>query len=49
MPFDENDPVNTPRDLNEKNPQVVQAMTDALAYLASKHVSPTAGSARTRS
>jgi acyl-homoserine-lactone acylase len=34
--------VNTPRDLDEKNPQVVQAMKDAIAYLASKHVSPTA-------
>ena len=42
VPFDPADPVNTPRDLNEKNPQVVQAMKDAIAYLASKHVSPTA-------
>src|ERR1700712_1487665 len=28
VPFDENDPVNTPRDLNEHDPQVVQAMKD---------------------
>ena len=38
MPFDENDPVNTPRDLDENNPQVVQAMKDAIAYLRSKNV-----------
>ncbi len=37
-PFDPNDPVNTPRDLNAANPQVVQAMSDALAYLQDKHV-----------
>ena len=29
VPFDPADPVNTPRDLNEANPQVVQAMKDA--------------------
>jgi acyl-homoserine-lactone acylase len=37
-PFDPNDPVNTPRDLNAANPLVVQAMRDALAYLQSKHI-----------
>ena len=38
VPFDENDPVNTPRDLDENNPQVIQAMKDAIAYLRSKNV-----------
>ena len=38
VPFNENDPVNTPRDLNETNPQVIQAMKDAIAYLRSKNI-----------
>jgi acyl-homoserine-lactone acylase len=38
VPFDANDPVNTPRDLDENNPQVIQAMKDAIAYLRSKNV-----------
>ena len=38
VPFDEADPVNTPRDLDETNPQVVQAMKDAIAYLRSKNI-----------
>jgi acyl-homoserine-lactone acylase len=33
VPFSAEDPVNTPRDLNVANPQVVQAMRDALAFL----------------
>ncbi len=33
VPFDPDDPVETPRDLDENDPQVVQAMKDALAYL----------------
>ena len=33
VPFDPDDPVNTPRDLNAANPLVVKAMQDALAYL----------------
>ncbi|WP_395656237.1 penicillin acylase family protein [Nocardioides sp.] len=32
-PFDPADPLNTPRDLNVANPQVVQAMSDAIASL----------------
>jgi acyl-homoserine-lactone acylase len=32
-PFDPADPLNTPRDLNTDNPQVVQAMSDAIAAL----------------
>jgi acyl-homoserine-lactone acylase len=40
VPFDPNDPVNTPRNLNQNNPLVVQAMKDAIAYLESKHVDP---------
>ena len=39
-PFSASDPVNTPRDLNAANPQVVQAMRDALAFLASRGVAP---------
>jgi acyl-homoserine-lactone acylase len=38
VPFDASDPVGTPRDLNEANPQVVQAMRDALAFLDQKKV-----------
>ena len=38
VPFNENDPVNTPRDLNELDPQVIQAMKDAIAYLRSKNI-----------
>jgi acyl-homoserine-lactone acylase len=32
-PFDPADPLNTPRDLNVANPQVIQAMRDAIASL----------------
>lgn len=38
VPFDAADPVGTPRDLNESNLQVVQAMQDALAFLDEKGV-----------
>jgi acyl-homoserine-lactone acylase len=38
VPFDENDPVDTPRDLDENNPQVIQAMKDAIAFLRSKNI-----------
>ncbi len=38
VPFEPNDPVGTPRLLDAANPQVVQAMSDALSYLKSKHV-----------
>ena len=38
VPFDPPDPVGTPRDLNEANPQVVQAMRDALAFLEERDV-----------
>jgi acyl-homoserine-lactone acylase len=38
VPFDPARPVQTPRDLNEKHPQVVAAMEDAIAYLQSQHV-----------
>jgi acyl-homoserine-lactone acylase len=38
VPFDVHDPVDTPRDLNEHDPQVIQAMKDAIAYLRSKNV-----------
>ena len=33
VPFSASDPLNTPRDLNETDPRVVKAMTDAIAYL----------------
>ena len=38
VPFDPADPIGTPRDLNETNPQVVQAMRDALASLRERGV-----------
>ena len=38
MPFDADDPFNTPRDLAQDNPQVQQAMADAIEYLRSKSV-----------
>jgi acyl-homoserine-lactone acylase len=38
VPFDASDPVGTPRDLNEANPQVVQAMRDALTFLDQRKV-----------
>ena len=37
-PFSADDPVNTPRDLNTSNPQVVQAMSDAIASLRARHI-----------
>ena len=36
--WDERDPIGTPRNLNETDPQVIQAMKDAIAYLRSKNV-----------
>ncbi len=36
--FDPNDPLNTPRDLNVANPQVVQAMADAIASLRDRGI-----------
>jgi acyl-homoserine-lactone acylase len=36
--FSASDPVNTPRSLNVANPQVVQAMRDAIAYLRDRGV-----------
>ncbi len=38
VPFDPADPVDTPRDLAEDDPQVVQAMREALAYLDERDV-----------
>lgn len=37
-PFDPNDPLNTPKDLNVANPQLVQAMSDAIDSLRKRHV-----------
>lgn len=42
MPFDAADPIGTPRDLDETNPMVVQAMSDALAFLDEQQVAPDA-------
>ena len=36
--FDPNDPLNTPRDLNVANPQVIQAMSDAIASLRDRGI-----------
>ena len=36
--WDERDPLGTPRNLDETDPQVIQAMKDAIAYLRSKNV-----------
>jgi len=36
--FDPNDPLNTPRDLNIANPQVVQAMADGIASLRDRGI-----------
>ncbi len=38
VPFDPHDPVNTPRGLNTADPQVIQAMKDAIAFLRAHHV-----------
>src|SRR6195952_1400398 len=38
VPFDPKDPAGHPRDLNEHDPQVVQAMKDAIAALRARHV-----------
>jgi acyl-homoserine-lactone acylase len=38
VPFYADDPLHTPRDLNETNPQVIEAMTDALASLRERKV-----------
>ncbi|GAA1790047.1 penicillin acylase family protein [Nocardioides hankookensis] len=37
-PFDPADPLNTPRDLNVANPQLVQAMADAIAALRARKI-----------
>ncbi|MFC4785272.1 penicillin acylase family protein [Nocardioides sp. MAHUQ-72] len=37
-PFDPEDPLDTPRDLNTANPQVVQAMSDAIASLRERSI-----------
>lgn len=42
VPFDANDPVNTPRDMDESNSAVIKAMKDALAELAGKGIAPDA-------
>ena len=38
VPFDPEDPFNTPRDLAQDNPQVQQAMADAIQYIRSRKV-----------
>lgn len=38
VPFDAEDPFNTPRDLNQANPQVQQAMAEAIEYLRTENV-----------
>ena len=38
VPFSADDPLHTPRDLNETNEQVVNAMADAIAYLKKHRV-----------
>ena len=38
VPFNVNDPVNTPRDLDETNKAVITAMKDAIAYLRAKGI-----------
>lgn len=37
-PFDPDDPLNTPRDLNVAHPQVIQAMSDAIASLRERGI-----------
>lgn len=37
-PFSATDPLNTPRGLNTANPQIVQAMSDAIAYLSAHKI-----------
>lgn len=38
VPFDADDPLNTPRDLDETNADVIAAMKDAIAFLRSKGI-----------
>jgi acyl-homoserine-lactone acylase len=38
VPFDPDDPLNTPRDLDEKSGAVIKAMKDAIAFLRSKNI-----------
>ena len=38
VPFDPEDPLNTPRDLNTANPQLIQAMRDAVAAVRDRGV-----------
>jgi acyl-homoserine-lactone acylase len=42
VPFNANDPVDTPRDMDESNSAVITAMKDALAELAGKGIAPDA-------
>lgn len=42
VPFNVNDPVNTPRNLDESNSAVIKAMRDALAKLAADGIAPDA-------
>ncbi len=37
-PFDASDPLNTPRDLNVADPQLIQAMSDAIASLRDRNI-----------
>jgi acyl-homoserine-lactone acylase len=39
-PFDQADPLTTPRNLNEAHPQVIRAMRDALAHLDERGIAP---------
>jgi acyl-homoserine-lactone acylase len=38
VPFDPNDPLNTPRDLDEKSGAVIKAMKDAIGFLRAKGI-----------
>jgi acyl-homoserine-lactone acylase len=38
VPFSASDPLNTPRDLNESDPRVIKAMTDAIASLKKRGI-----------
>lgn len=38
VPFDVNDPVNTPRGLNVADPEIAKALSDAVTYMTSRNV-----------
>lgn len=38
VPFDVNDPVHTPRGLNVTNPEIAQALADAVTYMTTRNV-----------